>query len=82
MASKDLRGNYLGMVPSTCRKPICLWLSEVLSYSCTPAAPAQDQAHGGLEPPPWGRVLLLRAAAPIADALQGKSNLNFCPGVW
>lgn len=50
VASKYLRGNYLGMVPSTCRKPICLWLLEVLSYSCTPAAPPRD--HGGLEPPP------------------------------
>lgn len=47
MASKYLRGNCLGMLPSTCRKPICLWLLEVLSYSCTPAASTQDQALAG-----------------------------------
>lgn len=39
MASKYLRGNCLGMLPSTCRKPICLRLLEVLSYSCTQAVP-------------------------------------------
>lgn len=53
MASKYLRGNCLGMLPSTCRKPICLRLLEVLSYSCTPAAPAQDQALAG---PPAARA--------------------------
>lgn len=47
MASKRLRGNCLGTLPSTCRKPICLWLLEVLSYSCTPAAPTQDRALAG-----------------------------------
>lgn len=59
VASKYLRGNCLGMLPSTCRKPICLRLLEVLSYSCTPAAPTLDQALAGLhgtwgwlDPPP------------------------------
>lgn len=36
---------------------------------------------GTLEPP-WDRVLLLRAAAPIAGALHRKGNLDFWPGVW
>lgn len=53
MASKYLRGNCLGMLPSTCRKPICLRLLEVLSYSCAPAAPTQDQALAG---PPTARA--------------------------
>lgn len=97
MASKYLRGNCLGMLPSTCRKPICLRLLEVLSYSCTPAAPAQDQALAGLpaargwpEPlcsacpllaPPPGRRPEGRGA-PAGDALQIKRNPNFRPGVW
>lgn len=48
-------GNYLGMVPSTCRKPICPWLFEILSYSCTTAAPARDQAHREQPPPQLGQ---------------------------
>lgn len=76
--SQYLRGIHLAGVASTCRKPFCPCLLEVLSHSRTPAAPARDQAHGGLQPAP----LLPRAAAPIADALQRERNLNFWPGAW
>lgn len=50
-ASQYLRGNCLSILPSTCRKPICLWLLEVVSYSCTLAAPAQDRALAGWPEP-------------------------------
>lgn len=51
MASKYLRGNYLGLVPSTCRKPICLWLFEGLSYS-SPTSGSGTRGAAAPTPPP------------------------------
>lgn len=64
MASKYLRGNCLGMLPSTCRKPICLRLLEVLSYSCTQAVP-----HPGPRPCSNARCTRVCPAVPGCQLL-------------
>lgn len=73
MASKYLKGNCLGMLPSTCGKPICLRLLEVLSYSCTPAAPTLDQALAGLHGT-WGWLEPPHSICPLLAPLSGTES--------
>ena len=75
MASWYLRGNCLGVLPSTCRKPVWLRLLEVSSYSRTPPgirpSPGCSGTRGAAGPPALG------LPAPCPSARPGEPRS--CP---
>lgn len=92
VASEYLRGNCLGALPSTCRKPICPQLLEGLSYSFTRQPPLRirpsptAQAHGGgrsphahcAHPSTHSSPLCLGQSPPAAGSYWRQRSLNFC----